>query len=58
VCLVALFGTLGYLTWKNRKSKFAQFDPEIKTDKHKDKVHRLSLFLSEKTKNPSGGDSS
>lgn len=50
--LIALIGLLGYMVWKNRKQSFNQFDPEIKSEK-KDKVHRLSLFLAKKTKNPS-----
>jgi hypothetical protein len=52
VLFVAFIGLLGYLAFRRRKSEFEQFDPEIKSDK-KDKVHRLSLFLSKKTKNPS-----
>jgi hypothetical protein len=52
VCFVALIGLLGFLAFRKRKSEFEQFDPAIKSEK-RDKVHRLSLFLSKKTKDPS-----
>ena len=50
---IAVFVMGGYFVFRNKKEP--PIHSEIKTDQ-KDRVQRLSLFLAEKTKNPSGGD--